>query len=187
MTGKDFKNVAVAARLSWTKLGTKKAIKGEVKQEISEFLQTNKGATGSTKYLFDPKTDEIKKIDSLKNETDKYWKDHTYQYMEPGVRLTRKDQWLSVKSQMEEYRKQIKEAEKKLQENREVVLQKSREFLGEKLYNESDYPATFEGSFDFELEVVNVEPPSYLMQLDPEAYEKAQQVLEEDGFCSSAL
>ncbi len=187
MDGKAFKDLAVAARLSWQSISSKKQIRGTVGQEISEFLESDKRAVGSIKKLFDPKTEEIKKLESIKNETNKYWRDNTYEYMERGVRLTRKDNWMSVKEQMEAYRKQIKDAEKVLQENRDQILEKSKSFLGEKLFSLSDYPVTFEGSFDFELEPVNIEPPSYLMQLDPEAYDKAQKVLEQKLDSSLAL
>ena len=42
------------------------------------------------------------------------------------------------------------------------------------LFNASDYPSTLDGLFDMEWSVVPIEPPQYLVALNPEAFRQEQ-------------
>jgi hypothetical protein len=55
----------------------------------------------------------------------------------------------------------------------ETIKIAAREKLGQ-LYNPADYPPTLEGMFSISWEYPPVEPPRYLMNFNPELYEREQ-------------
>lgn len=179
MTGADFRAIAAAGRLGFSWLGLEKTIKGKTKESMVEAVRTSGKALGAKKRLFCPKDENINALQALHTVIKQYWEQSTLPYFDKGVRLTTRPKWTTVVEQLNKYRDQILELEKKLEENRASTLEKSALFLGPDLYCSSDYPSSFIGKFNLEIEPVNIEPPSYLLELDPEAYKRQEERLNE--------
>lgn len=174
----QFKDIVAGVRLSWSWIGEKKAIRGQISEEMAAVAEADGGSIMQAKKLFGTDSNEwLKKLNSLKAQVTTYYKEHTMPYFEAGVRILSREKYPSLRNRMQEFREQIKEAEQELEYNKQEVLDRAKLKLG-KLYNPADYPQSFLGMFDFTFAPANIEIPSYLMELDPKEYERRTQDLE---------
>src|SRR5262249_4303274 len=72
------------------------------------------------------------------------------------------------------FREELSQAEADLNQVYDRVKTDARSRLG-RLYNADDYPSEVRGLFAVEWDFPSVEPPAYLMQLNPELYRQEQQ------------
>src|ERR1700712_5390293 len=91
-------------------------------------------------------------------------------FPEPGVRLIRRDQVEDFVGLLEEYRVELLDAVANLDLHYGELKQAASERLG-RLFNPGDYPGTLLGLFHFARDFPRLEPPSYLMELNPALYE----------------
>jgi hypothetical protein len=75
---------------------------------------------------------------------------------------------------MNEFRSELTDAVDNLDSQFENLKSAARERLGS-LYNEADYPPTLRGLFAVEWDYPNVEPPEYLLRLNPDLYQQERE------------
>jgi len=73
--------------------------------------------------------------------------------------------------QMATYRNELENAVGRLDDHYGELKTAARRRLGD-LFNASDYPPTLRGLFDLTWEFPNIQPPDYLLQLNPAIYEQ---------------
>jgi hypothetical protein len=100
-----------------------------------------------------------------------YWKSITLPYPEPGVRLIQQSRVEAFYAQLSEFRDLLDQAVAKLDDHYAELKSAARQRLGQ-LYNPDDYPTQLRGLFGIDWDFPSVEPPDYLMQLNPEIYEQ---------------
>ena len=100
-----------------------------------------------------------------------FWKSLTLPFPEPGIRLIRQQQIDTFNEHMKAFRDELHDAVAKLDEHYDDLKAAARRRLGE-LFNASDYPPSLRGLFDLAWEFPNIQPPEYLLQLNPAIYEQ---------------
>lgn len=174
----SFKDLVSGLRCSWTWLGLEKTVEEEFLQEFKTNTASSSDATTTTKTIVNPRNEFYKNLTKLRSQISSYYRSNTLPYLEKGIRLCSRDRLLEITNQLEVYRKTLKEKEKEFEDNWNTIKEDCKTYLG-KLFNPSNYPASFIDVFDVKVEAVNLEPPSYLMELAPEEYAKMQKILEE--------
>ena len=73
-------------------------------------------------------------------------------------------------STMQTYRERLQEAARELAGQYDTIKSEAQQRLGA-LFNASDYPSTLDGLFDLEVSYPTIEPPEYLVALQPDVYQ----------------
>jgi len=100
-----------------------------------------------------------------------YWKNLSLPYPEPGIRLIKQGDIENFNQQLTTYRQQLEDAVANLDQHFESLKATASEQLGS-LYNPADYPVSLVGLFAVEWDFASVEPPEYLLRLNPELYQQ---------------
>src|SRR3954471_10863652 len=159
-----------AARVSFTWLGTQKALNPDQKARAAETFGAEGQYLSAGKKLIDTGHSAFRAVTAIRGKVDAYWKGMSLPFPEPGVRLIRHDAVESFAAQMTDFRTELDDAVANLDRHYGELKPAARERLGS-LYNAADYPETLAGLFGVEWSFPSVEPPDYLVQLSPGLYE----------------
>ena len=159
-----------AVRVSFTWLGTRKSLTSEQRAEAAQPFDAAGQYLSAGKKLLDTSHPAFKALTGIKTKIAQTWKGMSLPFPEPGVRLIRRDQIDEFNGLMEEYRSALADAVENLEHHYEDLKEAAVERLG-RLFNPADYPETLVGLFDVAWDFPSLEPPSYLMQLNPELFE----------------
>lgn len=163
---------AVRVSLRW--LGVRKTLTPEQKSQAAEPFHAEGQYLSARKKLLDTSHEAYKEVTAVRGKVQAYWRSCTLPYPEPGIRLIKQDQIERFNAQMEEFRGQLDEAVATLDRNYDELRTAARRRLGQ-LYNPSDYPSQLTGLFGIDWEFPSIEPPDYLLQLNPSIYEQERQ------------
>ncbi len=160
-----------AVRLSFTWFGTRKTLTPEQKSQAAGVFDAEGDYLSAGKKLLDTRHPSFKAVTAIRTGAVNYWKGVTLPYPEAGIRLIRQDQIDNFDQQLNWLRMELNDAVDMLDERYHELKSAARERLG-CLYNPTDYPESLTGLFSIDWEFPAVEPPDYLMQLNPELYEQ---------------
>lgn len=160
-----------AVRVAFTWLGVRKSLTPEQKSKAAESFGAEGDFLSARKKLLDTTHPAYKEVTGIRGRVLAYWKGLTLPYPEPGLRLIRQAQIDPFNDQMTFLRGELLDAVGKLDEHYEELKSAAQERLGN-LYDPKDYPPRLEGLFDLAWEFPNVQPPEYLLQLNPAIYEQ---------------
>src|ERR1035438_6735835 len=160
-----------AVRVSFTWLGVRKTLTPEQRSQAAESFGAEGDFLSARKKLLDTKHAAYKEETGVRGLVGAYWKSLTLPYPEPGIRLIRQEQIDAFNNQMTTYRVELIDAVSRLDDHYAELKSAAQRRLGN-LYNPLDYPTTLRGLFDLAWEFPNVQPPDYLMQLNPAIYEQ---------------
>ena len=167
---------AVRVSLSW--LGIRKSLTSDQRAQAADTF----GATGdflsAGKKLLDNRHPAFKAVTAVRNRIVSLWKAMSLPYPEPGIRLIRQDRIDEFDARMREFREDLDEAVRNLDQHYAELRSAARDRLGT-LFNAADYPDSLIGMFGVEWEFPAVEPPDYLRQLNPQLYEQECQRIQE--------
>lgn len=168
------RRTAAAVRVHFTWWGVHRALTPNQKEEVGSACGTDLRFLTAGKKIIDVRHEAYRNLTSLRSRIGKYWHALSLPYVEPGVRLIRQSDIESFTGVMTDLREQLHEAESKLNQTYGQLKQDARRRLG-RLYNPGDYPEEVRGLFDVEWDFPSVEPPNYLMRLNPELYQQEQE------------
>jgi hypothetical protein len=97
----------------------------------------------------------------------------TLPFPESGIRLLPQNSLGLFANTMAGYREKLQEAVRELAAQYDAMKNEAQRRLGS-LFNPSDYPQTLDGMFDLEVSYPTIDPPAYLMALNPEVYQQGQ-------------
>ncbi|HBN77275.1 MAG TPA: hypothetical protein DD473_15970 [Planctomycetaceae bacterium] len=160
-----------AVRLSFNWLGVRKSLSSAQKNQAADSFGAEGKFLSAGKKLLDTSHPAYQAVTTIRGRTITYWKDVSLPFPEPGIRLMRRNAIEDFDQRLSEFCVELDDAVANLNRHYDDLRFAARERLGE-LYNESDYPSTLIGLFAIEYDYPNVEPPSYLRQLNPELYEQ---------------
>ncbi len=160
-----------AARVSFTWLGVRKTLTADQKAQAAETFGAEGPYLSAAKKLLDTRCPAFRAVTSVRNRITAYWRGMSLPYPEPGLRLIRQDHVEPFNQRLLQLRQELQEAVGQLDRQLPILRQAAQEQLGS-LYNPADYPPTLVGLFAVDWDFPSVEPPDYLLQLNPELYEQ---------------
>ena len=160
------RETTAAVRVSFTWFGVRKALTNEQKIQAAEPFGAEGEFLTARKKLLDTKHAAYKEVTGVRGKVSTYWRSLTVPFPEPGIRLIRQHEVEGFTQQMAAYRSELDVAVAKLDEHYAELKVAARRRLGD-LFDANDYPATLRGLFGVDCDFPNVEPPDYLMQLNP--------------------
>ena len=166
------KSAAVRVAFCWW--GIHKTLTAEQKEEASSAYAADVRFLTAGKKLIDSRHEAFRKLTSLRHRICQFWKSLTLPYVEAGVRLIRQSDVEMFVHKMEGFQEELVEAEAELNTVYDQIKADARQRLG-RLYNPLDYPPEVRGLFSVSWEFPSIEPPSYLMQLNPDIYRQEQE------------
>ena len=163
-----------AVRVSFTWLGVRKTLSADQKAQAAESFGAEGQYLSAAKKLLDTSHEAFQRVTSLRHQIVTYWKDLSLPYPEPGMRLIKQSDVESFSLRLTQFQQELSEAVENLDEHFGSLKAAARERLGT-LYNPADYPASLNGLFAVDFDFPSVEPPEYLLRLNPALYEQERQ------------
>lgn len=160
-----------AVRLSFTWFGVRKSLSAEQKAQAAESFGAEGDCLSAAKRLLDTKHPAFKAVAAVKNKATGFWKSLSLPYPESGIRLIRQDRVEPFDIQMNWFQQELTNAVDALDDRYHELQAAARRRLGS-LYAAADYPESLRGLFSMDWEFPSVEPPDYLMRLNPKLYEE---------------
>lgn len=167
------RRLAAAVRVHFTWWGVRRALTAQQKEEIGVACAADSRLLTAGKKLVDVRHEAFRRLTSLRTRIGQYWRSVTLPYVEPGIRLIQQSGIDAFVHQMEGFREELTEAEGDLNAVYDQVKADARDRLG-RLFNPADYPPEIRGLFAVDFDFPSVEPPNYLLQLNPEIYAEEQ-------------
>ena len=158
-----------ASRVSFVWFGTRKALSPTQKAQAAESFGAEGDFLSAGKKLLDTKHPKFKAVSSIRHRARSYWSSVSLPFPEAGIRLIKRDSLETFQAQMTEFRDELEVAVGELNTHYSELRDAAQRRLG-RLYCDADYPATLRGLFEVSWDFPNVEPPSYLRQINPELY-----------------
>jgi len=163
-----------AVRVSFAWLGVRKTLTPDQKAQAADTFNAEGQYLSAAKKLLDTQHPAFKAVTAVRNRIVAHWRGSTLPYPEPGIRLIRQDAIELFNDRMTSIREELAEAVEALDRQYDELRSAAVERLGD-LYNPADYPPSLSGLFSVEWDFPSVEPPSYLLELNPSLYEAEKQ------------
>lgn len=160
-----------ATRVSFTWLGVRKTLSPAQKAQAADQFDAAAKFLSATKKLLDTEHPLFRNVTAVRGKILQHWKDLTLPFPDPGLRLIRQRDVADFDRSMQQYRTELASAVEDLDDAFIELRSAARERLGQ-LFNPSDYPVSLKGEFAVSWEFPAVEPPNYLLQLNPALYEQ---------------
>jgi hypothetical protein len=162
-----------AVRLAFTWLGVRKTLAPEQRTTAARAFHADRELLSASKLILDTKNPAYRSVVAVRSEASGYWRTVTLPFPEAGVRLLPQNSLGMFASTMQTYRERLQRASQDLAAQYDTIKSEAQRRLGS-LFNQADYPSTLDGLFDMEWSVVPIEPPQYLVALNPEVFQQEQ-------------
>jgi hypothetical protein len=160
-----------AVRVSFTWLGVRKSLSAEQKNQAAESFGAEGQYLSAAKKLLDTRHEAFQAVSAVRHQIVSYWKGLSLPYPEPGMRLIKQEAIDGFNTQLTIFRDELTAAVDHLDTHFTALKSAARERLGS-LFNADDYPATLRRMFSVEWDFPSVEPPEYLLRLNPNLYQQ---------------
>jgi len=161
-------------RVSFAWLGVRKTLTPDQKAQAAETFGAEGQYLSAAKKLLDTGCPAFRAVTAARNRIVSYWRGMSLPYPEPGIRLIRQDRVETFHEKMTELRRELAEAVGELDRQLPLLRRAAQQRLGS-LFDPADYPTSLADLFAVEWDFPSVEPPEYLMQLNPALYEQERQ------------
>ena len=162
-----------AVKLAFTWLGVRKTLAPEQRTTAARAFHADRELLSASKLILDTKNPAFRAVAAVRSEASGYWRTVTLPFPEAGIRLLPQNALGLFATTMQTYRERLQEAARELAAQYDTIKSEAERRLGT-LYNASDYPTTLDGLFDLEVSYPTIEPPAYLVSLNPGVYEAEQ-------------
>jgi len=172
--GRRLETSTAAVRVSFTWLGVRKTLSPDQKAQAARTFGAEGRYLCAAKKLLDTQHPAFKAVTTVRGRILALWRGLSLPFPDPGLRLIRRDQIEFFNDQMTGLQQELNEAVEALDRRYEELRQDARQRLGD-LYNGRDYPPGLRGLFEVTWEFPGVEPPEYLLRLNPQLFEQERQ------------
>jgi hypothetical protein len=162
-----------AVKLAFTWLGVRKTLAPEQRTTAARAFHADRELLSASKLILDTRNPAYRAVAAVRSEASSYWRTVTLPFPEAGIRLLPQNSLSLFANTMAGYREKLQEAALELSAQYDTIKQEAQRRLGT-LFNASDYPQTLDGLFDLEVSYPTIEPPAYLMALQPDVYQQEQ-------------
>lgn len=163
-----------AVRVAFTWFGIRKSLSAEQLSEAAQSFGTEGQYLSAAKKLLDTKCEPFRAVTAVRSSANSYWKGLTLPFPDPGVRLIRQDDVGRFNDRMTVFRDELDAAVGNLDDHYGQLRDAARGRLG-RLFNPADYPASLRGLFGLAFDFPSVEPPEYLLRLNPHLFQQERQ------------
>jgi hypothetical protein len=160
-----------AARLSFTWFGVRKSLNNEQKAQAAESFGAEGQFLSAAKKLLDTRDEKFQAVTALRHRITSYWRCLSLPYPEPGLRLIRQSDIETFDRQMKQFQADLETAVQDLEQHFLSLKAAAQDRLGS-LYDPADYPQSLSGLFAVQWDFPSVQPPEYLLRLNPQLYEQ---------------
>lgn len=160
---------AVRLHIRWP--GVRKTLDEVQKQRAADAFDADLKSLSAAKKLLDTSHPKFKAVSAIRSQAVAYWRGCSLPYVEPGVRLIRREDVTGFDVQMRTAQAELAEAVSLLDDCYGELVQQARERLGD-LFDPGDYPATLQGLFEITWDYPSCSPPEYLRSVSPQLYEE---------------
>jgi hypothetical protein len=168
------RRTAAAVRVHFTWFGVHRTLTAQQKEEVGLTYSADARLLTAGKKLLDTRHEAFRRLTSIRTRVVNYWRGISLPYVEAGMRLIRQSDIEAFVHTMEGFREELAQGEVELNAVYTEVKADARRRLG-RLFNPSDYPAEMRDLFTIEWDFPSIEPPSYLMRLNPEVFQQEQE------------
>lgn len=172
-TANELRQTMGAVKLSFSWLGTQRKLSDAQTKQAADTFDAATDLVTASKRLIDTKHPAYRAVTAIKSQASAFWRGITLPYPQEGTRLIKQEDVARFEETMQGYRDQLAAAVANLQLEYDAIKIAAREKLGS-LYNPNDYPNTLEGVFNISWEYPPIEPPRYLVALNPTVYQAEQ-------------
>ncbi len=162
-----------AVKLAFTWLGVRKTLAPEQRTTAARAFHADRELLSASKLILDTRNPTYRAVGAVRSEASSYWRTVTLPFPESGIRLLPQNSLGLFANTMAGYREKLQEAARELADQYDAMKSEAERRLGS-LFNLSDYPQTLDGMFDLEVSYPTIDPPAYLMALNPEVYQQEQ-------------
>jgi len=162
-----------AVKLAFTWLGVRKTLAPEQRTTAARAFHADRELLSASKLILDLKHPAYRAVAAVRSEASGYWRTVTLPFPEAGIRLLPQNSLGMFATTMQTYRERLQEAARELAAQYDAMKSEAERRLGT-LFNASDYPSTLDGLFDLEVSYPTIEPPQYLVALNPEVFQAEQ-------------
>jgi hypothetical protein len=162
-----------AVKLAFTWLGVRKTLAPEQRTTAARAFHADRELLSASKLILDTKNPAYRAVAAVRSEASGYWRTVTLPFPESGIRLLPQNSLALFANTMAGYREKLQEAVRELAAQYDTMKSEAERRLGS-LFNPDDYPRTLDGMFDLEVSYPTIDPPAYLMALNPDVYQLEQ-------------
>jgi hypothetical protein len=163
-----------ACRVRFTWFGTQKSLTSEQRATAAEAFDADGQLLSAGKKLVDTKHTAFRAVTAVRGKITDYWRSQTLPYPEPGIRLLKQEQLDVFVETMVDYQTELVDAVANLDAHYAELKGAAAEKLGS-LFNPGDYPESLAGLFEVAWDFPSVEPPDYLVALNPALYAQEEE------------
>ncbi len=167
------RSTMAAVRLAFTWLGVRKTLAPEQRTTAARAFQADRDLLSATKLILDTKHPSFRNVARVRSEASGYWRTETLPFPEPGVRLLPQNKLTGFEARMSQFRQELLDAARELSSQYDAIKSEAQRRLGT-LFSAGDYPTTLDGLFDLEVSYPPIDPPNYLIALNPGVFEAEQ-------------
>ena len=167
------RTMMAAVKLAFTWLGVRKTLAPEQRTTAARAFHADRELLSASKLILDLKHPSYRAVAAVRSEASGYWRTVTLPFPEAGIRLLPQNSLGMFATTMQTYRERLQEAARELAAQYDAMKSEAERRLGT-LFNASDYPSTLDGLFDLEVSYPTIEPPQYLVALNPEVFQAEQ-------------
>lgn len=170
-TGEQLQAETIAVRVQIRWPGVRKSLSREHQQQAASTFDAETKSVSISKKLLDTGHPAFRAVTAVRSQVVKYWKQTTLPYIEPGVRLLRRDDMQSFELCMNSLKSDLVDAVETLSSHYNEMISQARVRLGD-LFNPSDYASDVTDLFSIDWDFPSASPPDYLLQISPRLYHR---------------
>ena len=168
--GEQLQSATTAIRLHIRWPGVRKTLSQNQRQLAAGAFSADAKVLSAGKKLFDTTHPVFRTVSAVKSKAVACWRGQTLPYVEPGIRLVRRNTVFTLESQLRETQIELRETVMDLDRCWGELVDQARKRLGD-LFDVTDYSPSIADEFEITWDYPATTPPDYLRSVAPEIYE----------------
>ena len=168
--GEQLQSATTAIRLHVRWPGVRKTLSQGQRQLAAGAFSAGAKVLSAGKKLFDTTHPVFRTVSAVKSKAVACWRDQTLPYVEPGIRLVRRNTVSTLESQLLEAQIELRETVRNLDRCWGELVDQARIRVGD-LFDVTDYSPSIADEFEITWDYPATTPPDYLRTVAPEIYE----------------
>jgi hypothetical protein len=168
--GDQLQSATTAIRLHVRWPGVRKTLSQGQRRLAAGAFSADANVLSAGKKLFDTSHPVFRAVSAVKSKAVACWRGQTLPYVEPGVRLVKRDSVSNLESQLRDTQTELELSVRDLDRCWSELVDQARERLGD-LFDVTDYSQSIADEFAITWDYPATTPPDYLRTVAPEIYQ----------------